>query len=430
MINGSFFNFCHNIDPLFFEKRRFFDPILRGVDELINQRRRYLSVSLPQGAGKSYLANLLTCYLGLLYRAGGVPITIMRICNTNKNTIKFKKQVFGILENPTTHKFFGVGDFKFATNTQNEIHIAGERLPFAYFYSVGTSTMSQRCDVIIFDDLYESMAEALSPSTDENLKIKHQTEWVGRLDGTAANLKMQISVGTRYTKNDFYAYFDEMYQPKKIVQKGLVEGKSFCESVKSTDDLLKLKANMQPDLFNAVIQQSPTAEGLIKIFEDTDFALCDFKDFRFRDFFTVTDPARGRGGDFFVTLLAARSVTGELVVIDSFIQQYATFNDYYEYLGKISELLPSCSHFIEGNGVGADILADQSRTIDIFKFTSSKDKIARIYANADEIKRLKFCKSCDNLNLILSELRKFPEALHDDIPDCCNFVVNISKNFA
>lgn len=429
MINGTFYNFCHCVDDKFFRDRKFFENVLLQIDELISRRGRYLSVSLPQGSGKSYLANLITCYLGLLYRAAGVSITIMRICNTNKNTIKFKKQVSAILESPATLQFFGRNRFNFQTNTQNEIHILGDILPFAYFYSVGTSTMSQRCDVIIYDDLYESMAEAMSPSADENLKIKHQTEWVGRLDGTSANLKMQISVGTRYTKNDFYQYFCDTYSPMTIVQRGLVDGKSFCEKVKSTEDLISLKSSMNPDLFNSVVQQAPSAEGLVKIFEDAEFEKVDFENHKFIQFATITDPSRGRGGDYFVTILAGITIDGDIVVIDSFINQYVTFSEYYEYLGRVSKLLPTCNHFIEGNGVGADILADQNKNIDILPFHSSKDKVARIYANADEIKRLKFCKTCDNLNLILSEVAKFPAALHDDIPDALNFCVNIFRKY-
>ena len=169
--------------------------------------------------------------------------------------------------------------------------------------------------------------------------------------------------------------------------------------------------------------QNPTEQGYIRIFENWEFERVRYADCRFIDFYTITDPSKGRGGDFFVTLLAGVTIKGEVVIIDSFIRKFAQVSEYYDYLRRVGSMLPSCTNFIEGNGVGGDILHDCNRDVDVIGFTSRADKWARIFANADKIKAVKFCETCDNLTLILSELSNFPAGDHDDIPDCVNFAV-------
>ena len=47
----------------------------------------------------------------------------------------------------------------------------------AFFSSAKSSVMSRRADFLIFDDLYTTMAEALSNSATDDYVMKFQTMW-------------------------------------------------------------------------------------------------------------------------------------------------------------------------------------------------------------------------------------------------------------
>ena len=271
-------------------------------------------------------------------------------------------------------------------------------------------------NIAIIDDTAKNMLEALSRAYRNQLTIFKESVLLGRLEGC----RKILNVGTRWTVTDWFSLWPDA---EEYVLPAMVDGRSVCEAWKTTDQLNRERARVSDGVWQAQYMQRPTEQGYIRVFEDWPFERVNFHGCKFIEFFTVTDPSKGRGGDFFVTLLAGVTISREVVIIDSFIRKFAQTSEYYDYLRRVSEMLPSCTHYIEGNGVGGDILHDGSRDVDLIGFTSRADKLARIFANADKIKAVKFCETCDNLNLILSELSNFPAGDHDDIPDCVNFAV-------
>ena len=271
-------------------------------------------------------------------------------------------------------------------------------------------------NIAIIDDTAKNMLEALSRAYRNQLTIFKESVLLGRLEGC----RKILNVGTRWTVTDWFSLWPDA---EEYVLPAMVDGRSVCEAWKTTDQLNRERARVSDGVWQAQYMQRPTEQGYIRVFEDWPFERVQFRDQKFIEFFTVTDPSKGRGGDFFVTLLCGRTITGAVAVIDSFIRKFAQTSEYYGYLRQVSEMLPSCTHYIESNGVGGDIIHDGNRDIDLIGFTSRADKWARIFANADKIKAVKFCETCDNLNLILSELSNFPAGDHDDIPDCVNFAV-------
>lgn len=271
-------------------------------------------------------------------------------------------------------------------------------------------------NLAIIDDSAKNMLEALSRAYRNQLVVFKDSVLMGRLEGS----RKTLNVGTRWTTTDWFSLWPDA---EEYVLPAMADGRSVCEAWKSTEQLNRERARVSDGVWQAQYMQRPTEQGYIRVFEDWPFERVQFHDCKFIEFFTVTDPSKGRGGDFFVTLLCGRTVTGAVVVIDSFIRKFAQTSEYYGYLRRVSEMLPSCVHYIEGNGVGGDIIHDGNRDVDIIGFASHADKWARIFANADKIKAVQFCETCDNLNLILSELSNFPAGDHDDIPDCVNFAV-------
>lgn len=367
-----------------------------------------LNISMPTRFGKSLLASSASVWMLLR----DPSMRILRASYSAELAEMFSQQVRNQYED-----FCAKIDLNSPTNgTRGRWWIGdGNQLSHAGVGIGGTIT-GFGFDVAIVDDTAKDMAEAMSRARQNQLTVFKESVLLGRLEGC----RKILNVGTRWTVTDWFSLWPDA---EEYVLPAMVDGRSVCEAWKTTEELNRERARVSDGVWQAQYMQRPTEQGYIRVFEDWPFERVSFHGCKFIEFFTVTDPSKGRGGDFFVTLLAGVTIAGEVVIIDSFIRKFAQTSEYYDYLRRVGEMLPSCSHYIESNGVGGDILHDGSRDVDVVGFTSRADKWARIFANADKIKAVKFCETCDNLNLILSELSNFPAGDHDDIPDCVNFAV-------
>lgn len=367
-----------------------------------------LNISMPTRFGKSLLASSASVWLLLR----DPSMRILRASYSAELAEMFSQQVRNQYEDfcakigltsPTngTRGRWWIGD-------GNQLSHAG--------VGIGGTITGFGFDVAIVDDTAKDMAEAMSRARQNQLTVFKESVLLGRLEGC----RKILNVGTRWTVTDWFSLWPDA---EEYILPAMVDGRSACEAWKTTDELNRERARVSDGVWQAQYMQRPTEQGYIRIFEDWPFERVKFHDCKFIEFFTVTDPSKGRGGDFFVTLLAGVTISREVVIIDSFVRKFAQVSEYYDYLRRVGEMLPTCSHYIESNGVGGDILHDGNRDVDVVGFTSRADKWARIFANADKIKAVKFCETCDNLNLILSELSNFPAGDHDDIPDCVNFAV-------
>ena len=367
-----------------------------------------LNISMPTRFGKSLLASSASVWMLLR----DPSMRILRASYSADLAEMFSQQVRNQYEDfcakiglnsPTngTRGRWWIGD-------GNQLSHAG--------VGIGGTITGFGFDVAIVDDTAKDMAEAMSRARQNQLTIFKESVLLGRLEGC----RKILNVGTRWTVTDWFSLWPDA---EEYVLPAMVDGRSVCEAWKTTEELNRERARVSDGVWQAQYMQRPTEQGYIRVFEDWPFERVSFHGCKFIEFFTVTDPSKGRGGDFFVTLLAGVTIAREVVIIDSFIRKFAQVSEYYDYLRRVGEMLPSCTHYIESNGVGGDILHDGNRDIDIVGFTSRADKWARIFANADKIKAVKFCETCDNINLILSELSNFPAGDHDDIPDCVNFAV-------
>lgn len=367
-----------------------------------------LNISMPTRFGKSLLASSASVWL--LIR--DPSMRILRASYSAELAEMFSQQVRNQYED-----FCAKIGLNSPTNGTRGRWWIGEGNQLSHAgVGIGGTITGFGFDVAIVDDTAKDMAEAMSQARQNQLTVFRESVLLGRLEGC----RKILNVGTRWTVTDWFSLWPDA---EEYVLPAMVDGRSVCEAWKTTEELNRERARVSDGVWQAQYMQRPTEQGYVRVFEDWPFGRVQFRDQKFIEFFTVTDPSKGRGGDFFVTLLCGRTVTGAVVVIDSFIRKFAQTSEYYGYLRRVSEMLPSCAHYIEANGVGGDIIHDGTRDIDLIGFASHADKWARIFANADKIKAVQFCETCDNLNLILSELSNFPAGDHDDIPDCVNFAV-------
>lgn len=416
-------DYLYESSPDWMNDREFILPVIQEIEEFLLSDNKVLLLSMPQGAGKSFIANKLTEWLlGCSQMSIGTRSrSVMRICNTDSNVTKFQAAISNEISTQEWQRMFGVR--KFANNNKNGMRFEGSWNDNAFFSSAKSSVMSRRADYLIFDDLYASMAEALSHSATDDYVMKFQTMWRGRLKGSS--IGKIIMVGTRYAKNDFYQQIVEMYPNSSVVIKVQAineSGESFCEKTHPIDELLHDRATMNIDLFNAIYQQEPTAEGFINPFADWAPTFAPVSDSQFDYTCTVADPSFGVGGDFFVVGKFGYNRNGSAALLDLMCERVCSDDMYISFIEKAN----TKKNYIEKNGVGGMLM---NRVINrtnapILPFTSIGNKLERIYMNAGDIMNLTFN---ENIVAPFEQLTNLGKEQRDDFPDMLSHFFNNIK---
>lgn len=419
----QFTDYLFESAPDWMNDREFILPVIQEIEEFLLSDNKVLLLSMPQGAGKSFIANKLTEWLlGCSQMSIGTRSrSVMRICNTDSNVTKFQAAISNEINSPEWQRMFGVK--KFANNNKNGMRFDGSWNDNAFFSSAKSSVMSRRADYLIFDDLYASMAEALSHSATDDYVMKFQTMWRGRLKGSS--IGKIIMVGTRYAKNDFYQQLVDMYPNSSVVIKVPAineSGESFCEKTHPIDELLHDRSTMNIDLFNAIYQQDPTAEGFINPFADWSPKLGAVNESQFDYTCTVADPSFGVGGDYFVVGKFGYNRNGSAALLDVMCERVCSDDMYIEFIERAN----TKRNFIEKNGVGGMLM---NRVINrtnapIIPFTSIGNKLERIYMNANDIMNLTFN---ENIVAPFEQLTNLGKEQRDDFPDMLSHFFNNIK---
>lgn len=419
----TFTDYLYEVSGDWVNERDFILPVVQEIEEFLLSNNKVLLLSMPQGAGKSFIANKLTEWLlGCSQLSLGTRSrSVMRICNTDSNVTKFQAAISNEISTPEWQKLFGVR--KFANNNKNGMRFDGSWNDNAFFSSAKSSVMSRRADYLIFDDLYASMAEALSHSATDDYVMKFQTMWRGRLKGSS--IGKIIMVGTRYAKNDFYQQVVDMYSDSSVVITVPAigeDGNSFCEKTHPIDELLHDRATMNIDLFNAIYQQDPTAEGFINPFADWSPKFANVNESQFDYTCTVADPSFGVGGDFFVVGKFGYNRNGSAALLDILCERVCSDEMYIDFIERAG----TKKNYIEKNGVGGMLM---NRVINrtnapIFPFTSIGNKLERIYMNANDIMNLTFNET---IVAPFEQLTNLGKEQRDDFPDMLSHFFNNIK---
>ena len=230
-----FWAFCVYMDEEFFRnKRRFFKDVAILFQELIDEYRKgnaiSVSVSMPPRAGKSYITSLFCAY----WLAQFPELSVMRNCCTATLYQKFSYDTRAIMRSPKFKEIFP--EIKLQPDKQN---LGGWNLvtskQVGYFGAgVGGTIIGFGASIAITDDLYKSMLDAQSSTTDSFVKMWKESAHDSRKEKNCP----EIFIGTRWTENDVIGEaMAKGHLAKSIIIKAITEeGKSFCEDVKSTKE--------------------------------------------------------------------------------------------------------------------------------------------------------------------------------------------------
>ena len=277
---GDFWHFCIYMDYGFFKSREsILKPIACDMQRLIRPlpgmtELDMLNVSLPPRTGKSYLCTLFNAWA-----IGHFPHeSIMRNTVTGTLHEKFTGDLIDIL-NGETHKkrYFDVFEKQtlIRKSVKKGIKIKASRQGVTYFGSgfegkiigFGATLLS------IVDDSVADEWEAMN----ENCLEKKWKWYTSAMDSREEENKdrpdmlpcKKLFIGTRWSKLDIVGRLESLgmfkgNRCKNIAVPALINGKSYCENIHSTESLLKKKRMLSDLIWCAEWMQQPIeAKGLV-----------------------------------------------------------------------------------------------------------------------------------------------------------------------
>lgn len=262
----DFWEFCLYMDYEFFTIR---ESILKDVAEAFQQVEKgkldLLYVGMPPRTGKSYITSLWCAWV-----LGRNPTeSIMRNTVTGTLYNKFSNDIRDMMRGDT-HKgrYLEVfSNIKFATEKLEGWKLTTSEHGVSYFGAgVGGTVIGLGCTkAAILDDSIKNAEEAMSEHA-----LEKKWNWYGSTHKSRMEKGCpEIHIATRWSNNDIpgrliaEGEFDNK-KAKKIVIPALVNGKSYCEDIHTTEKLLKEKRLLDELIWEAEWQQSPIeAKGLV-----------------------------------------------------------------------------------------------------------------------------------------------------------------------
>jgi predicted phage terminase large subunit-like protein len=247
----EFWEFCLYYDQPFFESRVFLHSVADAFQEIEDGKIRSLSVSMPPRAGKSYISSLFCAWT-----IGRNPSkSVMRNACTATLYLKFSYDVRNIVK---SDKFKEV--FPTVILSDDKANLQGwntnKAKQVSYFGAgVGGTIIGFGADnIAVTDDLYTGLEQALSDTQNDRIIQWKEATHDSRFESGCK----RIDIGTRWSLNDVIGrQMNDGIYDKSIVIPALIDGKSFCESVMTTDEYLTKKARTEPSIWEAEYMQSP-----------------------------------------------------------------------------------------------------------------------------------------------------------------------------
>lgn len=247
----EFWEFCLYYDKEFFESRVFLKHVADAFQEVEENKIRSMSVSMPPRAGKSFITSLFCAWT-----IGRNPSkSVLRNTCTATLYLKFSYDVRNIVK---SDKFKQV--FPNVLLSDDKANLQGwntnQAKQVSYFGAgVGGTIIGFGADnIAVTDDLYTGLEQALSDTQNDRIIQWKEATHDSRFESGCK----RIDIGTRWSLNDVIGrQMNDGIYDKSIVIPALIDGKSFCESVMTTDEYLTKKSRTEPSIWEAEYMQSP-----------------------------------------------------------------------------------------------------------------------------------------------------------------------------
>lgn len=423
----------------FHDRRRFFKSIALEFQSVVDNYREgiaiKISISMPPRAGKSYITSLFACY----WLANFPELSVMRNACTATLYDKFSYDTRALIRSEKFKEIFPL--IELAPDKQN---LGGWNLKTSkqvgYFGAgVGGTIIGFGANIAISDDLYKSMADALSDTTRDKVELWKESAHDSRKEKNCP----EIYIGTRWVKDDIIGKIIDSGDLKAtIVIPALIDGQSFCEDVKSTDEYLHIKSRIAESTWSAEYMQEPLdIQGLllpISTLNFSDISIVSNDDFAWN--FCICDPA-DKGGDnlaaLFVGVLIRESRC--IAVVRDVIYSKTGIEANAQRIVDKSKQYRCDDVIVESNGVGLALVVLLSKmlpkAIKLNPFASTDNKDVRILSHFEFIPTNfifdeKYEDNQEYLTMLLhatSYLRDGDNSHKKDAIDCLAMAANFIK---
>lgn len=258
MARRNFWGFCIFWDRDFFERRPFLYQIAEQFQRIADGEIKSLSVSMPPRAGKSYITTLFCVWL-----IGRNPDgSVMRNSATARLYRKFSYDARGFIKNTKFNAIFpGIKLSEDKQSVEGWNTTQAKQVSY-YGAGIGGDIMGFGSSLVaITDDLYRGHEDAMSDTINEKTHTFYTSAHLSRLEKGCP----QIDIGTRWSTNDVIGknIEDGLYD-ESIIVSALIDGKSFCEDVKTTEEYIALRDRTDEYIWESEYQQEPVElKGLV-----------------------------------------------------------------------------------------------------------------------------------------------------------------------
>lgn len=413
----SFWKFCLYYDEEFYSSRTFLKEIADAFQEVEEGTIKSLSVSMPPRAGKSYITSLFCAWT-----LGRNPKeSVMRNTCTMTLYQKFSYDVRGIIR---SEKFMEVFSCRLSDDKKNLIgwNVTGAKMVSYFGAGVGGTIIGFGASKLaITDDLYTGLEAALSDTRNEKILQWKEATHDSRFESGCA----RIDIGTRWSVHDVIGtqIEDGIYE-KSIIVPALIDEKSFCEAVMTTEEYLYKRSKTSREVWLAEYQQTPVDMegrlfGKLNTISRADFNKLLPESLGTLAYIDVAD----QGADY--TALAVGHLIDNKIYISDVL--YNTYNT--------DITIPQCSKIlnhnkvkycrVESNSMGAMFSRhlQKETTARILQVANQTNKMTRIIMQSVFIQNNFIFVESDSADFyqFVENVERFSKEgknKHDDAPDC------------
>ena len=419
----DFWTFCKYYDLPFFSDRPFLKKIADAFQEIEEGKIKTLSISMPPRAGKSYITSLFCAWV-----IGRNPTeSIMRNCCTETLYQKFSYDVRDIVKG---QKWKSVFNSRLSIDKQNvTAWNMNEAKQVTYFGSGvgGTIIGFGASKLAITDDLYKSIEDALSDTVNEKVH-----SWKsGTHDSRVEKGCSMIDIGTRWTMNDVIGHGISNKRYDKIITVPALDenGQSFCENVLSTEEYVRRKSKLAPEIWAAEYMQEPIdikgrLFGELYFMENAEFDTF-YKGLKLEEiesrlaYIDVAD-----SGSDYLAAVTALKIRGEWFIVD-YVYTRANTDISMPLVAQMLNKWGVTFCRVESNSMGAMFARGLQRLVKtrILTVHNTVNKETRILMNSvfiiDEFTFVK--RPSQDFSLFIQNVDSYSKEgknKHDDAPDC------------
>ena len=443
----SFWEYCLLRDPNFFKPDRLYQKTICDTMQALYEKRLYkpgatkpcdiLILNLPPGAGKSYIASMFETWCF----GQNVKNVVITVSYNGLLAESFSKTVRGAIEDKeiagdktsyAVTSFFPNLKIKRGDGAVKKWSLEGNYMSYLATGFDGSIT-GMRGNIGVIDDPIKGYDEAVSERYKEHCWTFYKNTFTSRMLPSA----VQIIIQTRWATDDLAGMLlftapEDCYELK--IQALDADGKSWCETLYSTESLLKKKKIIDPNIWEANYMQEPI-DNKNALYAGKFETYLAVEETRFERVINYTDTA-DTGVDFLCSISAG--VIGRYAYVLDVYYTDAPMEVTEPETARRLDLCRVREAVIESNNGGRGFARNVKRNLKQMKnrrcgvtwFTQSKNKKGRIIVSAFNVMEQiimpeDWIKRWPEFAVAINKYQRKGKNAHDDAPDALTGIIEM-----